>query len=118
LAATDTGNTGLLYNGVDGSAGDEVIMSIAGHASRAMLSHYSHVPMEAKRRAHDEIAALQRAADHKRKEEASRGQESLLTSQSNLIDVRVVRLPPDFGPRGLSIPAVTFGPQTLIECSP
>jgi hypothetical protein len=32
-------------------------MSIAGHVSRAMLSRYSHVRMEAKRRALDEIAA-------------------------------------------------------------
>jgi hypothetical protein len=48
----------------------KVIMSIAGHASRAMLSRYSHVRMEAKRRALDEIAARQRAADEKRKEEA------------------------------------------------
>ena len=38
-------------------AGDEVIMTIAGHVSRAMLSCYSHVRMEAKRRALDEIAA-------------------------------------------------------------
>lgn len=30
-------------------SGDEVIMSIAGHVSRAMLSRYSHVRMEAKR---------------------------------------------------------------------
>ena len=30
-----------------------VIMSIAGHVSRAMLSRYSHVRMEAKRRALD-----------------------------------------------------------------
>src|ERR1035441_1736157 len=32
-------------------AGDEVIMSIAGHVSRTMLSRYYHVRMEAKRRA-------------------------------------------------------------------
>ena len=32
-------------------------MSIAGHVSRAMLSRYSHVRLEAKRRALDEIAA-------------------------------------------------------------
>ena len=38
-------------------------MSIAGHVSRAMLSRYSHVRMEAKRRALDEIATRQRAAD-------------------------------------------------------
>jgi hypothetical protein len=30
-------------------AGDEVIMSIAGRVSRAMLSRYSHVRIEAKR---------------------------------------------------------------------
>jgi integrase len=35
----------------ESGAGDEVIMSIAGHVSRAMLSHYSHVRREAKRRA-------------------------------------------------------------------
>src|ERR1039457_2707267 len=38
----------------ESGAGDEVIMSIAGHVSRAMLSRYSHVRMEAKRRALDE----------------------------------------------------------------
>ena len=56
-------------------ASDEVIMSIAGHVSRAMLSRYSHVRMEAKRRALDEIAALQHAADEKRREEAERQQQ-------------------------------------------
>ena len=55
-------------------AGDEVIMSIAGHVSRAMLSRYSHVRMEAKRRALDQIAARQRGADEKRKTEAERQQ--------------------------------------------
>jgi integrase len=53
---------------------DNVIMSIAGHVSRAMLSRYSHVRMEAKRRALDEIAARQRGADEKRREEAERQQ--------------------------------------------
>jgi integrase len=52
----------------ESGAGDEVIMSIAGHVSRAMLSRYSHVRMEAKRRALDEIAARQRAADEKHNE--------------------------------------------------
>ena len=52
----------------ESGAGDEVIMSIAGHVSRAMLSRYSHVRMEAKRRALDEIAARQCAADKKRAE--------------------------------------------------
>ena len=49
-------------------ASDEVIMSIACHVSRAMLSRYSHVRMEAKRHALDEIAARQNAADEKRQE--------------------------------------------------
>jgi hypothetical protein len=47
-------------------------MSIAGHVSRAMLSRYSHVRMEAKRRALDEIAARRRAADEKWKAKAER----------------------------------------------
>ena len=59
-------------------------MSIAGHVSRAMLSRYSHVRMEAKRRALDEIAARQRAADEKRKQEAERLQQSC----DGLLDLR------------------------------
>ena len=47
----------------ESGVGDELIMSIAGHVSRAMLSRYSHVRMEAKRRALDEIATRQQAAD-------------------------------------------------------
>ena len=41
-------------------------MSIAGHVSRAMVSRYSHVRVEAKLRTLSEIAARQRAADEKR----------------------------------------------------
>jgi hypothetical protein len=61
----------------ESGAGDEVIMSIARHVSRAMLSRYSHVRMEAKRRALDEIAARQRAADEKRQEEAAQQQPTI-----------------------------------------
>jgi hypothetical protein len=39
-----------------------------------MLSGYSHVRMQAKRHALDEIASRQRAAHEKRKEEAVRDQ--------------------------------------------
>ena len=56
-------------------------MSIAGHVSRAMLSRYSHVRMEAKRRALDEIAARQRAADEKRTER-SEGKRSVTGAMS------------------------------------
>ena len=38
-----------------GQASDQTIMDMAGHVSRRMLKHYSHIRMEAKRRA---VAAL------------------------------------------------------------
>jgi len=55
-------------------AGDEAIVSIAGHVSLAMLSRYSHVRMDAKRRVLDEIAARRCAAGEKRKKEAEQRQ--------------------------------------------
>jgi hypothetical protein len=67
------------------TAGDEVIMSIAGHVSRAMLSRYSHVRMEAKRRALDEIAVRQRVADEKRKSDVERQQQAAVSSESALV---------------------------------
>jgi len=69
----------------ESGAGDEVIMSIAGHVSRAMLSRYSHVRMEAKRRALDEIAARQRASDEKRKAEAERREHGAVVLQAAVI---------------------------------
>lgn len=47
----------------ESGAGDEVTMSIPGRVSRAMLSRYSHVRLERKRRAIEKIATGQRAAD-------------------------------------------------------
>jgi len=38
------------------AASDQVIRSIAGHVSQKMLEHYSHVRLEAKRRALDALA--------------------------------------------------------------
>jgi integrase len=40
----------------EGQASDQTIMAIAGHVSRKMLEHYSHIRMEAKRRALDGIS--------------------------------------------------------------
>ncbi|HEX7423812.1 MAG TPA: hypothetical protein VF311_07990 [Terriglobales bacterium] len=57
----------------------------AGHVSRAMLSRYSHVRMEAKRRALDEIAVRQRAADEKRKKEAERRQQDAAASEAVVV---------------------------------
>ena len=69
----------------ESGAGDEVIMSIAGHVSRAMLSRYSHVRMEAKRRALDEIAARQRTADERRQQELQQLDETAVASQALVI---------------------------------
>ena len=69
----------------ESGAGDEVIMSIAGHVSRAMLARYSHVRMEAKRRALDEIAPRQRAADEKRKPETERRERDAVACQSMVV---------------------------------
>ena len=60
-------------------------MSIAGHVSRAMLSHYSHVRMEAKRRALDEIAARQRAADEQRQQADAAQQPSAAVEPSAVL---------------------------------
>ena len=60
-------------------------MSIAGHVSRAMLSRYSHVRMEAKRRVLDEIATRQRAADKKREQEAEQSQQAEIPSEPVLV---------------------------------
>jgi hypothetical protein len=60
----------------ESGAGGEAIVSIADHVSRAMLSRYSHVRMEAKRRALDGIATRQREAGEKRKKEAEQKQQA------------------------------------------
>jgi integrase len=46
--------TGLAESG---EAGDETIRDIAGHVSRQMLKHYSHIGMEAKRRAVESLVS-------------------------------------------------------------
>ena len=56
-------------------------MSIAGQVSSAILSRYSHVRMEARRRALDEIATRRCAADEKRKKEAAQEQQSAIGSR-------------------------------------
>jgi hypothetical protein len=50
-----------------------------------MLSRYSHIRMEAKRPALDEIAARQRAADEKHREDAERQWVAAVVSQSAMI---------------------------------
>jgi hypothetical protein len=45
-----------------GEAADETIRDIAGHVSKQMLKHYSHIRMEAKRRAVEALVAKPVAA--------------------------------------------------------
>ncbi len=47
----DTRHTFITNLAESGEAGDETIRDLAGHVSRQMLKHYSHIRMEAKRRA-------------------------------------------------------------------
>jgi integrase len=54
----------------ESEASDQTIMSIAGHVSPRMLAHYSHVRLEAKRRARD---ALSRKPSELTKERSRRG---------------------------------------------
>ena len=57
----------LITELAESGAGDETIMEIAGHVSRQMLSRYSHIRMEAKRKALAEVDR-QRAADKAQRE--------------------------------------------------
>ncbi len=52
------------FIGFEGSAVEQTIMGIAGHVSRKMLEHYSHLRMNAKRRALD--APVKKLRDHAR----------------------------------------------------
>jgi integrase len=45
----------LITELAESGAGDETIMDIAGHVSKQMLRHYSHIRMEAKRKALESI---------------------------------------------------------------
>jgi integrase len=47
----------LITELAESGAGDETIMSIAGHVSRQMLTRYSHIRTEAKRSALEEVVA-------------------------------------------------------------
>jgi integrase len=53
----DTRHT-LITELAESGAGDQTIMDIAGHVSRQMLARYSHIRMEAKRRALDAVADI------------------------------------------------------------
>ncbi|HWB87019.1 MAG TPA: site-specific integrase [Bryobacteraceae bacterium] len=68
--------TGLAESG---EASDQTIMDMAGHVSRRMLKHYSHIRMEAKRRA---VAALIPADTASTPEEKKTGAEAQAEANS------------------------------------
>jgi hypothetical protein len=49
----------LITDLAESGAGDQTIMDIAGHVSKRMLRHYSHIRMEAKRSALESIVRKQ-----------------------------------------------------------
>ena len=55
--------TGLAESG---EAGDETIRDMAGHVSKQMLKHYSHLGMEAKRRAGESLVSKKADTAHRR----------------------------------------------------
>jgi integrase len=48
----------------ESGAGDEVIRDMAGHVSKDMLTHYSHIRTQAKRRAVDALVSKPRAREN------------------------------------------------------
>jgi len=51
----------LITDLAESGAGDQTIMDIAGHVSKQMLKHYSHIRMEAKRHALESIVTVRPA---------------------------------------------------------
>jgi integrase len=71
----DTRHT-LITELAESGAGDQTIMDIAGHVSRQMLARYSHIRMEAKRKALEAIDAKPRAVEPESKTEDTDADES------------------------------------------
>jgi integrase len=62
-------------------ASDRTIMSIAGHVSQQMLAHYSHVRIEAKRKALDALAVGVKTAGYDTKKDTKPPETAILFSQ-------------------------------------
>jgi hypothetical protein len=71
----------LITELAESGAGDQTIMDIAGHVSRQMLKHYSHIRMQAKRDALEAVSKKQQEAENgKKAEEAKRAQDCSVIS--------------------------------------
>lgn len=66
----------------EGGASDHTLMALAGHLSRRMMEHYSHVRMAAKREAIDKLAAGLIAPAAEEAKPASEAVNGLVTSQT------------------------------------
>src|SRR5690606_19479298 len=66
----------LITELAESGAGDQTIMDIAGHVSRQILKHYSHIRMQAKREALEAVwKKQQEAQEQKKADEAERAPE-------------------------------------------
>lgn len=59
----------LITELAESGAGDETIMDIAGHVTRQMLRHYSHIRMQARREALEAVLQKQQARAKKKEPE-------------------------------------------------
>ena len=66
----------------ESQASDRTIMSIAGHVSQQMLAHYSHVRIEAKRKALDALAVGVKTADYDTNDDTKPEGGAILSSQT------------------------------------
>ena len=66
----------------ESQASDRTIMSIAGHVSQQMLAHYSHVRIEAKRKALDALAVGIKTVGYDTKNDTKSVGETILSSQT------------------------------------
>jgi integrase len=65
----------------ESQASDRTVMSIAGHVSQAMLAHYSHVRIEAKRKALDALATGVKTEGYDTNRDTKRVEGAILSSQ-------------------------------------
>ena len=63
----------LITDLAESGAGDQTIMDIAGHVSKQMLKHYSHIRMEAKRCALEAIVTVRPATEESGQTEQAEG---------------------------------------------
>jgi hypothetical protein len=55
----------------ESQASDQTVMAIAGHVSQKMLAHYSHVRIDAKRKALDALAGVSKEASYDTKHDTN-----------------------------------------------